>query len=141
MEKNTNRFLFQVIVLQNQLLLLQPIPRKRQRLAAADGMKPPLGPQACSLLSSTANAQLLLTGTTGNRTTRIQSSPLNGFPLWVNLDPSGKAITSTSSSKRFGTDIFVFALLLLFVFPDLFVCVAAVCPMDGFLLVRLPSSR
>lgn len=45
-------------------ILLQPIPGKRQRLPAADGVKPPLGPQARSLLSSTANTQLLLTGTT-----------------------------------------------------------------------------
>lgn len=45
-----------------RILLLQPIPGKR--LPAADGVKPPLGPQARSLLSSTANAQLLLTGTT-----------------------------------------------------------------------------
>lgn len=62
MEKIQTDFSFKSLSF--RILLLQPIPGKRQRLPAADGVKPPLGPQARSLLSSTANAQLLLTGTT-----------------------------------------------------------------------------
>lgn len=39
-----------------RILLLQPIPGKRQRLPAADGVKPPLGPQARSRLTPSSSS-------------------------------------------------------------------------------------